>query len=325
MKTPTKAPDLSIIVVAMDRCNSVHNLIRCLSNQTVVNKIELIILTATENELCINNEKMAPFFGIRVSHVDTELSLGEVKAFGLRLANAPVVVFLEDHVFPEASFAEVLLGAHGKGWAAVGPVMRNANPESKVGWAQFLIFFYPWLEPVFRQEVDQLTWNSASYKKHLLLELGNDLPNLLRAESILQAKLRMKGHKIILEPDAVCYHYNFSRLKPWLIEIFNVGCVFAFKRSHGWGILRRLIYCLGAPLIPLIKLGRILHRIRNVSLGEERLLKILPFMLLGLLVNAAGEMLSYGLGGIFEDYYFRLSEYHEINLAETKHKVICQQ
>ncbi len=103
----------------------------------------------------------------------------------------------------------------------------------------------------------------------------------------------MKGYKIILEPDAVSYHFNFIRLKPWLLEIFNVGRVFAFHRSRSWGILRRLSHCPGAPLIPLIKLGRILPRVRKVPLGKERLLKILPFMMVGLLVNAAGEMLSW--------------------------------
>jgi len=323
MKTIANIPDLSIIVVAMNDCNSVHNLIEHLRDQTVVNKIELIILTAKESELILVGEEMEPFFGIQVSHVDSELSLGEIKAAGLSSANAPVVVFLEDHVFPETGFAEAIVKAHDEGWAAVGPVMRNANPVSKVSWAQFLIFFYPWVEPVYRIEVNQLTWNSSSYKKELLLEFGSDLPNLLRAESILQAQLRMRGHRIILEPNAVCYHYNFSRLKPWLLEIFNVGRVFAFHRSRNWGILRRLTYCLGAPMIPLIKLGRVLSHVKKVPLGKENLLKILPFMLLGLLVNASGEMLSYALGSAFEDFYFGLSEYHEANLAETKPKVIC--
>jgi len=166
MKTISNTPDLSIIVVAMKDCDSVHNLIKHLSDQTVVDKIELIILTAHESELFFKGEKMEPFFGHRVNHVDSELSLGEVKAVGLRLANALVVVFWEDHVFPEAGFGEAIVKAHVKGWAAIGPVMRNANPVSKVSWAQFLIFFYPWVEPASMQEVDQLTWNSSSYKKN---------------------------------------------------------------------------------------------------------------------------------------------------------------
>ena len=324
MKTTSDTPDLSIIVVSMNDCRSIHNLINHLSQQTIVDKIELVILTAHDNEVRLEDEEMEPYFYIRISRVDSELSLGEIKAAGVRLANAPVVVFLEDHVFPEAGYAEAIVKAHHKEWAAIGPVMRNANPLTKVSWAQFLIFFYPWVEPTYRQEVDQLTWNCSSYKKDLLLEFGDDLPNLLRAESVLQAKLKIKGFKIILEPDAVCYHYNFNRLKPWLLEIFNVGRVFAFHRSRSWSTFRKLIYFLGSFLIPLIKLGRIFLSIRKVYIGEERLLKILPFMMLGLTVNAAGEMLSYGLSNRLEDYYFRLSEYHETNLSETTPKIICK-
>lgn len=317
MKTTSHTPDLSIIVVAVNDCSSIYNLIKHLGRQTIVGRIEVIILTAHDNKICFENQDVNPYQALQISHVNSELSLGEAKAIGLKAANAPVVVFLEDHVFPEPGFAEALVKSHGQGRAAVGPVMRNFNPASKVGWAQFIIFFYPWIEPVARQEVSQLTWNSSSYRKELLLGFGPSLPKLLRAENLLQAQLRIKGYKIILEPNAVCYHLNFTRLKPWLLEIFNVGCVFGHHRSRSWGALRKVIYCLGAPLIPLVKLWRILPHVRKVNLGKKRLLKILPFMMFGLVVNAAGEMLSYGLGSAFEDYYFRLAAYHEANLAET--------
>lgn len=324
MKTISHTPEISIIIVAMNGSNSIRNLLKHLRDQTAADRIEFIILTTPESKLFLPSEEMEPYFCVEVNHVDSELSLGEVKAIGLRLANAPVVVFLEGHVFPEEKFVEALLKAHGNGWAAVGPVMRNSNRVSRVSWAQFLIFFHPWIEPARRREVNQLTWNSSSYKKELLLEFGADLPNLLRAESLLLAQLRMKGHKVIMEPNAVSYHCNFSRLKPWLLEIFNVGRVFAYHRSRSWSILRRLTFCLAAPLIPLIKLGRILPRIRKVPLGEEYLLKILPFIMVGLLVSAAGEMLGYSLGNVFEDYYHRLLRYHEANLTEARPKPFCR-
>lgn len=317
METTSCKPDLSIIVVAVNDCSSIYNLIKHLGAQTIVDKIELIILTAPDNKIPFERQDKDSFFDFQISHVDSELSLGEVKAIGLRSANAPVVVFLEDHVFPEPGFAEALVKNHGRGLAVVGPVMRNFNPASKIGWAQFLLFFYPWLEPASRKEVEQLTWNSSSYRKNLLLEFGPNLPKLLRAENLLQAKLRMKGYKILLEPNAVCYHLNFTRLTPWLLEIFNVGCVFGHHRSRSWGTFRKVIYCLGAPLIPLVKLWRILPHVRKADLGEEKLLKILPFMMLGLVVNASGELLSYGCGRALNDYYFKLSAYHEANLAET--------
>ena len=314
-KCGSGGPSLSVVVVAMDGLESVPHMLEHLEKQTVAEEIEIVLVTA--EDALSPPKKSTPLFGITVLRMGSCVSLGKAKAEGLKHAGAPVVVFLEGHVFPAPDFAEAIVRAHRiEKCAAVGPVMRNANPASKISCAQFLSFFYPWIEPAGRRKMDQLTWNCSSYKKALLMEFGSRLPHLIRAENLLQEELRRKGYYILMEPEAVSYHLNFSRATPWLLETFNVGRVFALHRSRKWSASRKVVYCLGSSIIPVVKLVRILRCVRNARLNQERLWKIVPFMMLGLLANAAGEMLSYAWGKGFKDYYFSLSDYHEQNSVE---------
>lgn len=67
------------------------------------------------------------------------MSTAEARAAGIRQANAPVVAFVEDHSYPDPDWAERLIEAHRKLWAAVGPVMMvNANPATMISWPIFL-------------------------------------------------------------------------------------------------------------------------------------------------------------------------------------------
>jgi hypothetical protein len=64
----------------------------------------------------------------------------------VRAASAPIVVFCEDHAFPDPTWAEALIVAHRRPYAAVGPVVRNANPSTVISGADCLIGYGPWLE-----------------------------------------------------------------------------------------------------------------------------------------------------------------------------------
>ena len=43
-----------------------------------------------------------------------------------------VVAFGEEHCFPEPGWAQALIDAHREDYAAVGPAMHNANPDTIV-------------------------------------------------------------------------------------------------------------------------------------------------------------------------------------------------
>jgi hypothetical protein len=57
-----------------------------------------------------------------------------------------------------------------------------------------------------------------------------------------------------------------------------------------------LVYTLGSPLLPAIRLRCILADARRASLGAGLLWRALPGLSLALCASAAGELLGYALG-----------------------------
>ncbi len=94
-------------------------------------------------------------------------------------------------------------------------------------------------------------------------------------------------------------HLNVCRLRPFVVERFHAGRIFAAARSSAWPRWRRQAYALAWPLVPavrLVRIGRDLRRIGRLTTLAPRL--ALP-LLLGPVVRAAGEALGYtsGRGG----------------------------
>jgi len=79
---------------------------------------------------------------------------------------------------------------------------------------------------------------------------------------------------------------------------FLGGKLYGGSRIEGeqWGVLRRLAYICGTPLIPLVRLRRLLPEIRPLSQQLSLMPRILPALGLNLLIHALGEVTGYVLG-----------------------------
>ena len=86
-----------------------------------------------------------------------------------------------------------------------------------------------------------------------------------------------------------------SRPGPWLRERVAAGRDFAGLRSRRWSPLRRAAYALGSPLIPVVRLARVVGQLRaRRALGL--LPRVLPALAVGLAFSAAGEAAGYAAG-----------------------------
>jgi hypothetical protein len=218
----------------------------------------------------------------------------------MKRATAPIVAYIEDHAFPaDANWAEALLLAHQELWGAVAPTLRNGNPESLISWTSFLLSLGSWRQPQSATAFADLPWRNVSYRRSVLLEYGDELADLFIAECNLHRDLVSRGYGLLLDPNAVLYHLNFTTLGPMLEEQFTAGRVFAGARSKEWSLLRRMLYVGGGALIPVAKLLRLAPGLAG-DLRRHRLLpQIIPSLTLGLLAGCLGEWTGYllGLGG----------------------------
>jgi hypothetical protein len=312
-------PELSVVLVTPDCYATIRRTVAHLRAQTIQERIELLIAVPAVAELDPIVSELEDFFGYQVIETGAVDTTGRVRAQAIRAARAPVVALAEDHAYPDREWAAALVAAHREGWAVVGPVVRNANPVSMVSWADLAIGYGPWLDPQPAGEVDHLPGHNSSYKRDLLLDYGAALAEMLEAESVLQWELRSRGHRLYLEPRAKLAHTNFVRLSTWArVQILN-GRVFAATRAWGgrWGRARRAVFVVGAPLIPVVRLWRIVRIMRRREPHRRRLVRLVPALLFGLTFDAVGQALGYALGAGEAKQRMATFEFHrERHLAE---------
>jgi hypothetical protein len=305
-----REPELSVIVITPDSCHTIARAVACLGAQSVADRLEVVIVAPSAEELEADDLQLAPFHSVQVVAVGEVWSVGEANAAGVRRARAPAVALVEEHSYPQPGWAEALIEAHLQPWAAVGPVVWNANGDSLVAWADFLIAYGPWMDPSHSGIRDFLPGHNSSYKRTLLLGYGPDLEGMLESEASLHLDLQAKGHQLYLEPAARITHLNFERLPVWTRAQYYAGRAFAAARSVHWPLPRRLLYALAGPLIPLVRLNRILGQLRGTGRPPLPFPAVLPALLCGLAISAAGESAGYALGAGVAVQRLRDLEFH---------------
>jgi hypothetical protein len=173
--------------------------------------------------------------------------------------------------------------------------MTNGNPDSLVSWADFYQAYGEWADPVPSGPVHHLPGHNSSYKRDLLLGLGDGLTLLMESEEILQAHLVAQGYGLLLESATCTAHLNFSSWSDWIPARYYKGRQFASTWAHDWRLPRRFLFAAASPLIPFIRTWRIQRNVRRgKSLGF--LVRLLPVLLLGMVFDGFGQMLGYAAG-----------------------------
>jgi glycosyl transferase family 2 len=288
---------LAVVVVVGPLRKRGQRLLDGLCLQTAVESMEIIVVDLP----AYAGRKLQTRPGVRTVYLlrsETE-PWPRARADAVRHTKAPIVAFIEDHCIPAPDWAEKLIEAHKEPWAAVGYAFTNANPETYVGRASFLVDYGPWAHPARHGPTRLLPSNNISYKRDLLISFGDELDALLSAGVNIHEVFNRQGCKMFLESRARVAHENFARLSDIFRSNRAQGRLFASTRVHAqsWGRLRRLVYGFGVPIgAPLIKTARLLRSICHYRWLWPRVFAGLPVILLGFFGSAVGESLGYLFG-----------------------------
>jgi hypothetical protein len=300
---PLDSPALTVVLAVPGPYETIRKTLKHLQAQTARDRMELVIVTPSAQHFRLDPTAAAGFFGVRIVEVEAIGIMADAWAIGIEQATAAVVALGEDHSFPEPGWAEALIAAHRQPWGAVGALIVNGNPATMTSWAGALSNFAPWAEPgpggvPVGGVMDALPGHNTSYKRTVLLEYGAKLGYFLEMELILHADLRSRGYQLYLEPAARTHHTNISRIAYFVLDSYYGGRVFGSlrARSQHWSALRRLLYVAGSPLIPFVRLWRLLNVIRRSGRQRQLVPRVLPVLLTGLTAQTAGEVMGYAFG-----------------------------
>jgi hypothetical protein len=291
-----RTPDLSVVIVTPDGYETIRQTMKHLRAQTVGDRVEVMIAAPLADRLGLNPSDLDGFFRVGVVEVGEIDSTAKARAAAIRQASAPIVALAESHSFPAPGWAEALINAHQRSWAAVGPEIHNGNPKSMISWADVFLNSSRWLAPAEATVIDDLQGRNAAYKRALLLDYGSDLEAMLEAEVIMHWDLHARGYQLYLEPAAKTYHLNFTRLPLLIREQFYGSWLFGASRSRRWSWPRRWLYLSGTPLVPVLRLWRMMRELSRPGRPLTRFLQTLPVVMVGLVAGAVGELMGYACG-----------------------------
>lgn len=315
---------MSVVLVTRTSFPSIRKTVRHLSRQTFKDRLELLIVAPSREELALEESEVQGFGAVKVLEFGPIISMPHAKLSAVRLATTPVVAFAEDHCYPEPDWAEDLIEAHQEPWAAVGPLFKNANPSSLNSWASYLMSYAHWNEPITTGPTDALPWHNTSYKRECLLEFGPELSALLCPERFLQESLLARGHQFFLSPKATVSHVNVSLFASVISHAYVGGRLFGSQRAfyEKWSPLRRLLHVGSTPLVPLVRLQRTFRDIRRIGEQKRLLPGVLPILFIGLVSHVLGELVGFTFGIGDADQQFSTFELSRIeHLTEQDRQV----
>lgn len=302
------------VVIVTDHYETIRLVLGKLAQQTVSEQIEVVIVVPAGVVFERGAGELARY-GLRMVEVDDIRPLSRARAAGVRAATAPVIFLGETHSFPHPEFAAALIDAHENAWDVVVPGLGNANPDGALSWAAFLMDYGQWLEDLPGGMVaGGPTWNT-SYKRAVLLDVGDRLERVLSSGDELPLLLRARGSKVFFEPRARIGHTNVAR-NGWIDERYLAGLLIGANRRGMWSPAKRFLYVCASPIIPAVILSRIARSVGLLTRRGTLPAGSIPALLVGAIVRTAGEVVGY-IRGAAPAATARMEEYELHKLSYT--------
>jgi hypothetical protein len=285
--------------------------LRSLCRQSVDLPVEIIVPYHSSVEGVAEFRQHFP--GVRFVKVNLKFYTGrtnshehhhELRSRGIDLAQGDIVALTEDHGIPAPDWCRQILEAHRQSFAGVGGGMENGI-DRPLNWAVYFCDFFRYQNPVTAGESAIATDANVSYKRDVLLAIRPVWQERFYEPSVHEA-LHARGEKLALAPGMILsQHRRRLRLGAALRERFVWGRSYGAARGRMAGVLWRLLWTAGSPLMPLLIV------VRMTIVAMERRRNLIPFLkalpLVAVLVTGwvCGEVAGYitgrsgGCGSIF--------------------------
>jgi hypothetical protein len=197
--------------------------------------------------------------GVRVIARPARGGYGVMQAEAVQAANGEIVAFLEEHAVALPGWLQGIVDVFAEtGCVAASGEIHTLNAGNGISDAVAMMNYYQWLPPVTAYDAEILVGHNAVYSRQHLLDFGDDLPDLLDAEPVLQALLLDQGGRLRIDPRIRIAHQNEVTVRAIFRGYYLWNRSFGVHRvSHeNWSILRRTWRIITIPLVPFVRIVR---------------------------------------------------------------------
>ena len=192
-------PLLSIVIVTAGGLDELAVALPGLRSQTIVEKIELLIVAAVGRVSHRDIQDIPGFHSVRLVEIPSVENRAKDAAVAVALARAEFIGLHENHTRAEPETYARILEAFSPGVAAVSPVVYAANAERSWGQAMYAVGHGHAAPPARPNPRPLLVQHSTVYRAECAQRRSPSIAD----EGDLQAALVAEGHELAMAPGTV--------------------------------------------------------------------------------------------------------------------------
>jgi hypothetical protein len=281
-------PALSIVVVVVNASRTVRRYLGALAPQLLAVCSEVIMVTSGEVTSDVVSAAREFPFALWVDGPQGAL-VPELWGFGIQGSRGQVIALTTTGCTPATGWIVAIMSAHRGPYAAVGGPIAGAEKAGILDRAVYLTRYTPYMPPVPSGAVDEVAADNGSYKREAIAEWMAEISERGFWDADINRRLRQKGATLWLDAAVLVVHRDSATLGGFSRQRFSHGRRFGASRRHDMSRAMVWARAAGAPLVPLLMIGRIVSRVRRKTGHRLPFLAALPLVFWFLTCWSAGE------------------------------------
>jgi GT2 family glycosyltransferase len=286
--------DVSVIVASYNSGSTIASCLESLLDQRFAGEYEIVVADSSEDDTAELVARRFP--GVRLLRLPTGTHPGGARNAGVAHAIGRVVAFTDaDCVVPRDWVARIMV-AHDTGNRVVGGGLRNANPQSYVGWAYYLSAFARWMPGTPPGPIADLPTGCLAVDRSLLVECGGFPERGYSSDTAFSLRARRRGHTLAFDVGIEVSHRNIDRLGTFIRNRLVRGWAFACMRveEEEFTTVRAVVFAVLAPFLPPLLSFRVARLVFARRRHRREFLLASPLVFVGFVLWSVGEAAGYG-------------------------------
>jgi hypothetical protein len=299
-------PVLSVVITIVGGKIFLHRCLARLVAQLKGRPIEVIVpydSTASGISELKNEFSQVVFVDMGVVKTDARADTQEAAhemfdrrtAAGLNAARGEILALLQDYGAPDPDWCDQVLEAHRLPYGVIGGAVEHEG-RGNLNWAVYFLDFGRYQLPLREGPTDYLTDVNVSYKR-AVLESVRPLWAERYKEVTVNWALARKGVVLWQRPQIVVRQDRGTlSFRPLVGERFSWGRLFGCIRTREISPMKRLLYILFSPGIPVVLLARTARKVFSTRQNCGKFVFSLPQLAAMTFFWCLGEFVGYVTG-----------------------------
>jgi len=285
--------ELSVIIASYNARRTIAMCLDSLRLQKTSRTFETILVDSSTDGTAEMVRQRYP--EVRLITSASRLFCGSARNVALKVAQAPIIAFLDADCFVEPGWVDAVLAAQSPPHYLVSGVVLNGSPDNQVAWAYYFCEFSHWLPARASREIHEAPGCCLSFQRPAYEAYGPFLEGTYSSDTAFHWRTRRNGHKVHLNPAIRVFHQTRYNIRDYLNHVaYHRRCYARVKlRESGLGLALRLAHVLLALLLPFLLLMVIGIRVIISRRFFREFLSCLPLLFAGLCARAYGEFFGF--------------------------------